>query len=210
MSTHAVSTHLHINLDEYDAKIRTFVPYYEEMLDTAATAFAAITPTSHTNLLELGIGTGALSARCRALRPDMRITGIDADAEILAMAASRLGAHDVELKAGSFTGVQLPVCDVITSSLALHHVATELDKSALYRECYAALQPGGAMITADCYLPSNAELARFGMSQWKQFLELHYSSHEAAELLEAWSHEDTYVALDVEQRMMQAAGVCMK
>jgi hypothetical protein len=33
----AVSSHLGIDVAEYDERIRTFVPYYEEMLDVCAT-----------------------------------------------------------------------------------------------------------------------------------------------------------------------------
>ena len=29
----AVATHLKIDIEEYDTRIRTFIPYYEEMLD---------------------------------------------------------------------------------------------------------------------------------------------------------------------------------
>ena len=32
----AVASHLNIDLADYDQKIRTFIPYYEEMLDTVA------------------------------------------------------------------------------------------------------------------------------------------------------------------------------
>ncbi len=37
----AVSSHLKIALPEYDARIRTFIPDYEEMLDAAAASLVA-------------------------------------------------------------------------------------------------------------------------------------------------------------------------
>ena len=36
----SVASHLGIPLPEYDARIRTFVPFYDEMLDGAAAYFA--------------------------------------------------------------------------------------------------------------------------------------------------------------------------
>ena len=36
----SVATHLGIDLGEYDARIRTFIPHYEEMLDVAAGSLA--------------------------------------------------------------------------------------------------------------------------------------------------------------------------
>ena len=49
----SVATHLGIDLAEYDARIRTFIPHYEEMLDVAA---SVIDPKSET-IVDLGIGT---------------------------------------------------------------------------------------------------------------------------------------------------------
>jgi hypothetical protein len=56
----SVANHLGIDLSEYDARIRTFIPNYEEMLDVVA---SVIDPMS-SMILDLGIGTGALSERC--------------------------------------------------------------------------------------------------------------------------------------------------
>ena len=81
-----VAAHLGIRLADYDARIRTFIPDYEEMLDVAAAAIPARART----LVDLGIGTGALSARCLRTAPRARVVGIDVDPEILTLAARRL------------------------------------------------------------------------------------------------------------------------
>ncbi len=61
----AVSTHLQIELSEYDSRIRTFIPDYEQMLDAAVAALrAAGRPVRR--LLDLGIGSGQLHADGRA------------------------------------------------------------------------------------------------------------------------------------------------
>src|SRR6185369_14938609 len=59
----SVSQHLGIKLSEYDHRIRTFVPFYEEMLDVVADTVFATCGTAP-RITDLGIGTGALSARC--------------------------------------------------------------------------------------------------------------------------------------------------
>ena len=41
MSTHSVESHLQVSAEAYDAAIRTFVPYYEEMLKGAIAAYSA-------------------------------------------------------------------------------------------------------------------------------------------------------------------------
>jgi hypothetical protein len=60
----SVASHLGIELSEYDSRIRTFIPHYEEMLDVGA---AAIPPAART-IVDLGVGTGALSSRCLTRR----------------------------------------------------------------------------------------------------------------------------------------------
>src|SRR5690349_5365114 len=122
-----VATHLGIDLAEYDARIRKFIPHYEEMLDVAA---AAIDPQSRM-IVDLGIGTGALSARCLRIAPQAKIVGIDADAEILKAAAQRLPAT-TKFICSSFQRAEIPDCDAVVASFALHHVRTPRAKAKLY------------------------------------------------------------------------------
>src|SRR5712691_1270234 len=92
-----VAAHLGIDLAEYDERIRTFIPNYEEMLDVAASAV----PRSARTIVDLGTGTGALSRRCLDRVPRARIVGIDADPDVLTIAAERLGPRAAFI-AGSF------------------------------------------------------------------------------------------------------------
>ena len=63
-----VASHLHIRLEEYDSRIRTFIPGYEDMIAAAAQALAALdVPAPH--VVDLGTGTGALAAACLRVRP---------------------------------------------------------------------------------------------------------------------------------------------
>lgn len=82
-----VATHLGINLAEYDKRIRTFIPDYEEMLEVAAENI----PANSRTMVDLGVGTGALASRCLKRAPRAHVVGIDSDREILWVAARRLG-----------------------------------------------------------------------------------------------------------------------
>src|SRR5436190_16575057 len=93
----SVSTHLGIAIDDYDRRIRTFIPRYAEMLDAAAEAVGRRTGV----ILDLGIGTGALAARCLARSPRARVVGLDIDPEMLRLAARRL-PPDATLTHGNF------------------------------------------------------------------------------------------------------------
>ena len=127
----SVAAHLGIRLRDYDAMIRTFIPNYAEMLDEAASALTLLdrpTPV----IVDLGIGSGALSARSLAVAPRARVGGLDLDADILALARKRLGAR-VETMTGSFLTTPLPRCDAITASYSLHHVRSRRQKARISR-----------------------------------------------------------------------------
>lgn len=201
----SVATHLGIDLAEYDARIRTFIPNYEEMLDVAAFVLKPETKV----IVDLGIGTGALSARCLATVPKAQIVGIDSDPEILKAAARRLPASSTFI-CNSFLRADVPPCDAIVASFALHHVRTREAKAKLYRRLAAALRAGGQMITVDCHPASDSSLARRQFAAWRAHLMRHYGEKEAEGYLEAWSHEDVYVPLDAEMEMMRRVGLSVE
>ena len=196
-----VASHLGIKLTDYDTRIRTFIPHYEEMLDVAA---SAIPPGART-IVDLGTGTGALSARCLKTATKARIAGIDMDPEILVLAQRRLGPR-ATLTAGSFLRTPLPACDVLVTSFALHHVRTRGAKASLYRRIRAALRPGGTFFSVDCQPAGDPGIRRAQFSQWLAHLRRSYSPSAARALLAAWSHEDVYVPLDADTALMRAAG----
>jgi tRNA (cmo5U34)-methyltransferase len=197
----SVASHLGIELSEYDARIRTFIPDYEAMLDVAAAALPAATRT----LVDLGVGTGALAAACLARAARARVVGIDADADIMALAAARLGAR-ATLVAGSFLTTPLPRCDAAVASFSLHHIRTRAAKRALYRRLRAALRPRGAVITVDCQPAIDRAVRRAQFDRWLAHLREAYSPARARGLLRAWSHEDVYVPLDAELDLLRGAG----
>ncbi len=199
-----VASHLGIRLTEYDARIRTFIPGYEPMLDEAAAAVADA--AGHARLIvDLGIGSGALAARCLRRVRRARVVGIDSDAEIVALARRRLGA-ELDVKIGDFAVTPLPRCDAIVASFALHHVAVWRAKLALYRRCFAALRGRGALVTADCCLASNARTQARDRHAWRAHLMRTYPRKEAEAYLRGWAREDTYFTLNEELEMLRSAG----
>jgi tRNA (cmo5U34)-methyltransferase len=197
----SVASHLGIDIREYDARIRTFIPDYEEMLEVAAAAVPARTQT----LVDLGTGTGALAARCLAAAPRARVVGIDGDPDILKVAARRLRGR-ATLACGSFLRVPLPPSDVVVASFSLHHIRTRPAKAQIYARIRRALRPRGRFIGVDCYPATARAVARLQHDAWKAHLRRAYSPAKATALLEAWSHEDVYVPLETEIRMLERSG----
>lgn len=198
------AAHLGIRLRDYDARIRTFIPHYEEMLEAAAAALGALGRPAPV-VLDLGVGSGALAAACLAAAPGARLVGIDSDEGMLALAEKRLGGRLTAVRA-DFLATPFPRCDAVTASLALHHVATPRRKATLYARCFAALRSGGLLINADCCLASSLRLQALDRSTWRAHLQRSYTRTRADGFLRAWAKEDAYFRLEDEVGLLRRAG----
>jgi ubiquinone/menaquinone biosynthesis C-methylase UbiE len=199
------ATHLGIQVREYDARIRTFIPFYEEILDAGAATFAAAVAAPAPVIVDLGIGSGAFARRCLAERPRARVIGIDLDDDMLAMARRRLGQRFDSVVA-DFQASALPRADAVIASFALHHVRTMTRKAALYARIRRALRPGGALVVADCFLASSPRVRAADRQQWMGHLARRYGARRAAAFLRAWAKEDVYFTLASEIRSLGQAG----
>jgi tRNA (cmo5U34)-methyltransferase len=196
-----VAAHLGIELREYDHRIRTFIPYYGEMLDAAA----AVVPRRARTIIDLGIGTGALAARCLAQALNASVVGIDADEAMLALAMRRVGPR-ATLVCGTFLRAPLPRTDAVVASFALHHVRTRAAKAHLFRSVRAALRPGGMFVSADCHPASDRAIAATQMRAWQAHVRASYPPARTRALLRSWAREDVYVPLEAELALFQRAG----
>jgi tRNA (cmo5U34)-methyltransferase len=197
----SVAAHLGIAIDDYDRRIRTFIPRYEEMLDAAAEAVGRRTGV----ILDLGVGTGALAARCLARSPRARVVGVDLDPEMLRLAARRLPAATTLVRA-NFLRAPLPRAKTAIASFALHHVRTRPAKERFYRRLRKALAPGGVFVSADSHPDMDRAAASAQRAMWIAHLRESYASDEAVKILDSWKDEDVYQPLDVELALLRRAG----
>jgi ubiquinone/menaquinone biosynthesis C-methylase UbiE len=208
ISLMSVAQHLKIKLSEYDRRIRTFIPNYEEMLAEVA-AMTALVEKKQPTIVDLGIGTGALAARCLEISPQARVVGIDSDPDILALAKRRLSqkrARKPALMQGNFLASPLPRCDAIVATLALHHIADAKTKQRFYAQSFAALRRGGILANGDCFMAENPRLSQRYMKIWEKHLRQFYRPRQAQGFFAAWAEEDTYFPLAQELAMLKAVG----
>ena len=177
------------------------------MLATAVELLAALaSPTAH--VLDLGGGTGALSAAVLDRLPQVRVTLLDVDAAMLDEARRRLlpFGERVEFREGSFLD-PLPAADAVVASLALHHVHDMDVKTDLYRSIRAALAPGGAFLNLDAAITEGPRLNVLGFELWAARMAEHgIAAGEARDHFAAWSDEDRYFPLDEELAALRRAG----
>jgi len=80
------------------------------------------------DVLDVGCGTGTLALAAARATPSVRVTGLDADASILARAAKKAAAAglDIGLDQGMSTALPYPDAsfDLVLSTLFFHHLRT--------------------------------------------------------------------------------------
>lgn len=202
----SVSVHLGIDLGEYDSRIRSFVPRYEELIRIAAESLRFV-GSSEPGIVDIGVGTGALAAACLGARPEAELLGIDNDPGMLTAARIRLAAYSrATLMEADFLHADLPACDAIVACLALHHVRAPEEKRAFYAKCRAALRPSGVLVSADCFPGSEPAVAAEQREAWLAHMETSYSRTEAEAYLASWADEDVYFPLESELGWLREAG----
>jgi SAM-dependent methyltransferase len=100
------------------------------------------------DVVDLGCGTGTTAIRLAAT--GARVTGVDADPEILRRARGKAGAEAVEWRSGRVeaTGLADACCDRVVLSLVLHHLPDPA-KLATLEEARRLLRPDGRVHVAD-------------------------------------------------------------
>ena len=156
-------------------------------------------------MIDLGVGTGALSSRVLARARRAAIVGIDEDEAILRLAARRLGPR-ATLTCDSFLRAPFPAADACVGSFALHHVRTRAARLHLYRRARRALRRGGVLVAADCYPATDLGMAAAQMRAWRSHVGRAYSPAKTAALFRSWGREDVYVPLAAETALLREAG----
>lgn len=143
---------------KYDRSRRMLVPCFDRLYGAALDLIPY--PKEHAfSVLDLGAGTGLLSAFIAAEFPRASITLADIAPEMLAQARERLrpfGARvnfvEMDYAAGALGGPY----GAIVSALSIHHLEHP-EKRALFGRIYSALEPGGIFINADVVAEDSTE-----------------------------------------------------
>jgi tRNA (cmo5U34)-methyltransferase len=139
----------------YDRTARASMPAYTELHRTLVRGVPFL-PTRAFRVLELGVGTGALTSALLGTFPHATVVGLDVSPKMIAAARRRLHAFRdrVELFAGRLEESWEGRYDVIVSALAIHHLE-DREKWRLFRRVFRSLEHGGYFGDGDDHLPED-------------------------------------------------------
>ena len=116
-----------------------------------ATVMNALDPAPGQRLLELGCGSGRLAIEIKRRCPDVAISAVDGNRDILAIARDRANKAgvDIDFTLGDITSCPLSgPYDNVYSTLVLHHLTLDA-KQQVFRRVRDLLVPGGSLVIAD-------------------------------------------------------------
>ena len=117
---------------------------------------AALAPGE--DVLDLGCGTGTLAIAALRDQPAARLTGLDADPEVLERASAKADAAGVEIALDRGFSTDLPYedarFDAVLSTLFFHHLTDERKRQTA-TEIVRVLKPGGRLVVADLGRPQD-------------------------------------------------------
>lgn len=192
---------------EYDAARPQLIPCFDDYYGTVLD----VLPYEHdapVSILDLGAGTGLLSAFVAEALPNARLTLVDVSPEMLALAKERFASQP-----DRFTFVEADYVettlggpyDAIVSALSIHHLNDE-EKQRIYHHAYAALGNDGIFINADEVRgPTEAVSQQFFDAWLRRVKALGVSERDLAMALER-KKQDRHSPLEIQLEWMRDSG----
>jgi tRNA (cmo5U34)-methyltransferase len=190
----------------YDSVRRLMIPCFDDFYGTAV-RMLQFDHGDAFDVLDLGAGTGLLSALLHEHFPKARLTLVDISDEMLARARDRFaGEKDVQIAVSDYSVEPLPGrFDAIVSALSIHHL-DDPGKAALFGRIHAALQPGGQFVNAEEVLaPTEALDARY-WDEWERQARAAGAPEEEFAGVEERAKYDKPAKVDDQLRWLREAG----
>jgi len=133
---------------DYDTRREYIIPEMRQFYSTAVWAAESEEPAPA--ILDIGAGTGLMSAYILQKFPQAHLTLVDIAENMLDMARQRFAGRDhTQYVTGDYsTGDLGGPYDIACSALSIHHLDTE-DKRRLFRRIFSVLKPNGMFVNAD-------------------------------------------------------------
>jgi len=154
---------------DYDTQREYIIPEMRQFYSTAV--WAAESGNPEPEILDIGAGTGLMSAYLLEKFPQAHLTLVDIAENMLDMARQRFaGRGNTRYVVSDYsTGDLGRPYDIACSALSIHHLAAE-EKRLLFRRIFACLKPGGMFVNADQADGETPYFRERYLKYWNEFL----------------------------------------
>jgi tRNA (cmo5U34)-methyltransferase len=195
-----------VHAGEYTAQRRRLIPVYDAFYGAVLDVLRLAGDGGMRRVLDLGAGTGLLSAEIVRAFPAVSIDLLDGSEPMLAEARERLGAAMGAAHVADMAG-PLPAgpFDAVVSAMAIHHLE-HADKRALMARAFDLLRPGGVFVNAEQVSAAAPEMTEIYQARWEEECRaLGATGGELADTRERMRH-DRCTDVETQLRWLREAG----
>ncbi|MCQ1534874.1 class I SAM-dependent methyltransferase [Methanosarcina sp. KYL-1] len=155
---------------KYDEQRKKFIPCFDDFYGTAVSV--ASVDAENPSILDIGAGTGLLSAFLMERYPGASFTLIDISEKMLDVAKERFGNNsNVKYIAADYSKYDfVEKYDLVVSAVSIHHLEDE-EKKELYSKSYSILKENGVFINADQVHGETPFIENLNKTTWRQRIE---------------------------------------
>lgn len=154
--------------EEYDARIRQTLPYYEEFYEQVIDVLDG-SGRKHVLWLDVGCGTGKMYEAAKDRISIQEFIFTDISEKMLAVAKERFQKGTNRFRQMSVLELEdVEKYDVVTAIQVYHYLSKE-DRRLAIEKCFLALKPGGLFFTFENIAPDSEMGRRLVMDRWKSY-----------------------------------------
>jgi len=156
---------------DYDGLIPRLIPRYHEQHDLILQLIPFET-NANIKVLDLGAGTGILSALILPAFPQAKVLAFDMAENMLKICQTNLSAFQerLTLQQGNFSEDDFGNgYDLVVSSLAIHHL-DGARKKTLFKKLFQSMNSGGILLIRDIVTGGTPRLTEQYEQLWRQYM----------------------------------------
>jgi tRNA (cmo5U34)-methyltransferase len=192
--------------DQYDRQRRIVIPCFNDFYQTAIDLIPFNT-SDFFAFLDLGAGTGLLTAFIINAFPNATATLIDLSDKMLEKARERFSSKKrVSFLTQDYAHAPLPQNhDLIVSAMSIHHLS-ENEKQSLYQRVFDALKCEGVFINADLVKGDTDKIEKKYQDTWMKWIkQAGLSGNELVKIIDRMQY-DTPSSLIIQLQWLREIG----
>ncbi len=190
---------------DYDGLIPRLIPYYREQHDLILQLIPFET-NANIKVLDLGAGTGILSALILQAFPQANVAAFDMAENMLKICQTNLSAFGkrLTLQQGNFAEDDFGSgYDLVVSGLAIHHLDSE-GKQKLFHKLFRSMNSGGILLIRDIVTGATPRLTEQYEQLWRQYMKA--NGEDDAAWFENYLEEDIPSSVEEQTKWLAEAG----